>query len=59
MSGGFWDYRNDNLQSDIFGWGIDTTEEAMKVNPLKYTYYTKNLFYIYVIVFKVILKINK
>lgn len=35
MSGGCWNYRNDTLQSDIFGWGIDTTEEAMKVNPLK------------------------
>ena len=35
MSGGFWDYRNDTLQSDIFGWGITTTEEAMKSNPFK------------------------
>lgn len=35
MSGGYYNYKEKVLQSDIFGWGIETTEQAIKLNPLK------------------------
>ena len=35
MSGGHFDYRDSSLQAEIFGWETETTEEAMKRNPLQ------------------------
>ena len=35
MSGGHFDYKDSSLQSEIFGWGTETTEQAMKLNPLR------------------------
>ena len=44
MSGGHWDYRNDNLARDIFGWhlnldygeqGFAERRKAMRLNPLE------------------------
>lgn len=35
MSRGLWDYKDQALQSEIFGYGIDNTEQAMKQNPLE------------------------
>lgn len=35
MSRGLWNYCDQNLKSDIFGWNITTTEQAMKQNPFK------------------------
>lgn len=35
MSGGHFDYIDGSLQSQIFGWDTETTEEAMKLNPLQ------------------------
>lgn len=35
MSGGHFDYKDSSLQSEIFNWGTETTEEAMLLNPLK------------------------
>lgn len=35
MSRGLWDYKDQNLQQEIFGWPTTTTEQAMKKNPLQ------------------------
>ena len=35
MSGGYYNGKEKILQSDIFGWGTETTEQAIKLNPLK------------------------
>ena len=44
MSGGHWDYRNDYLARDIFGWsiypdygeaGFSQVRRAMRINPLE------------------------
>lgn len=44
MSGGHWDYRNDYLAQDIFGWsiypdygeaGFSQVRRAMRINPLE------------------------
>lgn len=35
MSGGHFDYKDSSLLSAIFGWGTETTEQAMKLNPLR------------------------
>ena len=35
MSRGLWDYKDQALQSEIFGYGIDSVERAMKQNPLE------------------------
>lgn len=35
MSGGFWDYKDSTLKSEIFNYTTKTTEQAMKENPLK------------------------
>ena len=35
MSGGHFEYKDSSLQSEIFNWGTETTEEAMLLNPLK------------------------
>ena len=35
MSGGHFDYKDSSLRNEIFDWGIETTEEAMQLNPLK------------------------
>ena len=44
MSGGHWDYQNDTLSSEIFGWnmgvdygeiGFSQSKKAAKINPLE------------------------
>lgn len=35
MSGGNWDYRNDILCGEIFGYCIENTKEARRANPLE------------------------
>lgn len=35
MSGGFWDYKDNSLKFEIFNYKTETTEQAMKENPLK------------------------
>ena len=35
MSGGHFNYEDGSLRSTIFGWGTETTEQAMKLNPLE------------------------
>ena len=35
MSGGHFDYKDSSLLSEIFGWETETTEQAMKLNPLQ------------------------
>lgn len=35
MSGGHFDYKDSSLQKEIFNWGTETTEQAMRLNPLE------------------------
>lgn len=35
MSRGHFDYKDSSLQAEIFGWETETTEQAMKLNPLR------------------------
>ena len=35
MSGGYYNYKEKLLSSEIFGWETETTEQAIKLNPLK------------------------
>lgn len=35
MSGGHFDYKDSTLKAEIFGWGIDSVEQAIKQNPLQ------------------------
>lgn len=35
MSGGHFDYKDSTLKAEIFGWGIETVEQAIRQNPLE------------------------
>ena len=47
MSGGHWDYRNDTLCGEIFGYLIEDTKEVGKANPLEDVLISELVFYVF------------